>query len=113
MRLCLLVRPWYISLQCGLRNTASIVYYQFGIQEEQGDRDFGIDARKFLVEKFRQIVALFLDERSMVSLRTLDEASLHASSQTAHGGFCNDEDWGGIPIAVMFRDDYMKNQLAT
>ena len=71
----------------------------------QGDRELGIDARKFLVEKFRQIVALFIDERSMVSLRTLGHASLHAS-ETAHGGFRNDEDWGGIPIVVMFGDDY-------
>ena len=61
--------------------------------------------RKMLMQKFKNTVAILLDERSMVSLRCLGAASNHVAT-TAHGGCHDDEDWGGVPIVVLFGDDY-------
>jgi len=76
------------------------------IESMKGSKDsiLGPSARKFLVHKLRCAIALFIDERSMVSLRTMGLSSKHVAL-TAHGGHHASESWGGVPIVVMFGDD--------
>jgi hypothetical protein len=50
-------------------------------------------------------IALFFDERSMISQNVLGAAEMNISS-TAHNFGHESEDWGGIPVVVIFGDDY-------
>ena len=64
------------------------------------------ETRKKLVQKFRCLLALVIDERSLVSSKVLGTAE-HMASETMHGGgFHRDESWGGLPIVVLVGDDY-------
>ncbi len=62
-------------------------------------------AKKNLRIKFKNTVALLLDKRSMISLSSLGTACTNVSS-CAHGGHHPLEDWGGVPIVILFGDDY-------
>ncbi len=57
-------------------------------------------------------IALFFDERSMISQHVLGSAELNIST-TAHSGGHETEDWGGIPVIVVFGDDYQLPPPAT
>ena len=56
-------------------------------------------------QEMEQTVAVFIDERSMVSQRVLGSAEMNIRS-TAHGGGHDNEDWGGIPVVILFGDDF-------
>jgi hypothetical protein len=68
------------------------------------DSEMGTHTKMRLVKKLIKTVAIFIDERSMVSLSTMGTAERHAR-ETAHGGIHAEEDWGGIPIVIIFGDD--------
>jgi hypothetical protein len=68
------------------------------------DSEMGNQSRMRLVDKLQKTVAMFVDERSMVSLSTMGMAERHAR-EAAHGGIHAEEDWGGIPIVIIFGDD--------
>jgi hypothetical protein len=53
---------------------------------------------------------VFIDERSMVSQRKLGSAEMNIRS-TAHGGGHDNEDWGGIPVVILFVDDFQLTPL--
>lgn len=62
--------------------------------------------RSKLIEKFKTLLALIIDERSLVSSRLLGTAEALAS-ETMHGGCYHQTDsWGGLPIVIMVGDDY-------
>lgn len=62
--------------------------------------------RAKLIEKFKTLLALIIDERSLVSSRLLGTAEAMAS-ETMHGGCYHQSDsWGGLPIVIMVGDDY-------
>jgi len=58
-----------------------------------------------LHEKLEHTAAIFIDERSMMSQRVLGTTEMNVRS-TAHGGGHDNEDWGGIPVVVLFGDDF-------
>lgn len=62
-------------------------------------------SRTELMEKLAYTIALFFDERSMISQKVLGSTEINIK-KTAHKGGHDDEDWGGIPIVVIFGDDY-------
>jgi hypothetical protein len=62
-------------------------------------------AKENLSKKMERTVAVFIDERSMVSQRVLGSAEMNIRS-TAHGGGHDNEDWGGIPVVILFGDDF-------
>jgi len=80
-------------------------------------RAFKIDVRKnnnnkisalsqqILLEKLQSTIAIFFDERSMISQRVLGSTEMNVQT-TAQGGGHENEDWGGIPVIVLFGDDY-------
>jgi hypothetical protein len=73
--------------------------------EFKSHKELSAKTQKRLRLKFKNTVALLIDERSMVSLRSLGTACANVTS-CAHGGLHASEDWGGIPIIILFGDDY-------
>ena len=82
-------------------------------------REFKIDMRKkqsslltsskeALMNKLKTTVAAVLDKRSMISQNVLGKTEENVRI-IAHGGGHNHEDWGGIPVVVLFGDDYQLN----
>jgi hypothetical protein len=63
------------------------------------------NAKQELMNKLLRAVALFFDEKSMISQLVLGKAETNIR-ESAHNGGHNTEDWGGIPIIVAFGDDY-------
>jgi hypothetical protein len=58
-----------------------------------------------MMEKLKHTAAVFIDERSMLSQCVLGNTEMNIRN-TAHGGGHKDEDWGGIPVVIIFGDDY-------
>ena len=75
-----------------------------GITVHHEDREPGPKALKRMTKKFQQTVALFIDERSMVSQKILGATERNVAL-AAHYGLHSKEDWGGIPIVIMLGDD--------
>lgn len=65
-----------------------------------GDTTFGI-----LKERLKNLLAIIIDERSLLSSNTLGVASTIVA-QTIHGGYNPSVPWGGLPILVVLGDDY-------
>jgi hypothetical protein len=61
------------------------------------DSEMGNQSRMRLVDKLQKTVAMFVDERSMVSLSTMGMAERHAR-EAAHGGIHAEEDWAGFQL---------------
>jgi hypothetical protein len=62
-------------------------------------------SKEALMNKLETTIAVFLDERSMISQNVLGKSEENVRI-TAHGGGHENEDWGGIPVVVLFGDDY-------
>jgi hypothetical protein len=73
--------------------------------EFNSQKDMSENVKKRLRTKFKNTVALLIDERSMVSLRSLGTACANVKV-CAHGGHHTTEDWAGIPIVILLGDDY-------
>jgi ATP-dependent exoDNAse (exonuclease V) alpha subunit len=67
--------------------------------------ELGATAKENLGKLLETTIALFFDERSMISQNVLGAAEMNISS-TAHNFGHDSEDWGGIPVVVIFGDDY-------
>lgn len=63
------------------------------------------DKRELLKRKFAHLLALIIDERSLLSANVLGAAE-HIISKTIHGGHNPSISWGGLPVVVLFGDDY-------
>lgn len=63
-------------------------------------------ARKKLVKKFKTLLALIVDERSLVPTKILGQAETMLAETIFEGGHFRDETWGGIPIIIIAGDDY-------
>jgi hypothetical protein len=58
-----------------------------------------------MLVKFKKVIAILIDECSMVGMRILGSACLNVN-ECAHGGNHSDEDWGGVPIVILVGDDF-------
>ena len=75
-------------------------------KKEYSANSLSKSTRKKLIQKFKTLLALIVDERSLVSSRVLGSAEAMAS-ETMHGGpYHMHESWGGLPIVVLVGDDY-------
>lgn len=54
---------------------------------------------------FQDTIVLVFDEKSMIETRLFGRAKVVAN-RVAHGGLGHNNDWGGIPIVLLFGDDY-------
>ena len=63
-------------------------------------------ARKRLICKFKTLLALIVDERSLVTSKVMGTAESYLSETIFGGGHYRDHSWGGLPILVIAGDDY-------
>ena len=63
-------------------------------------------ARKRLVQKFKMLLALIIDERSLVTSKILGTAATYLSETLHGGGHYREQSWGGLPILIIAGDDY-------
>ena len=68
-------------------------------------KDLNPDQQKDLSHKLRNLLALIVDERSMISSALLAGAERNIR-HCAFGQQNTDELWGGIPVVLIFGDDY-------
>jgi hypothetical protein len=61
--------------------------------------------RRRLLDKFDKLIAVIIDERSMIGSDTLGRFH-YTLAETAYGGSNNDKSWGNIPIVILIGDDY-------
>ena len=64
------------------------------------------NARKRLIKKCKLLLALVIDERSLVTSKVLGSAEALLSETIFEGGHHRDESWGGLPILIIAGDDY-------
>lgn len=68
--------------------------------------DMSKERKLKLVKKFQSTLALIIDERSLASCKDLG-CTAHAIAETIFGGGpFPTESWGGLPVLIMFGDDY-------
>lgn len=62
--------------------------------------------RELLVTKFKTLLALLIDERSMVPMKIMGTCEQMISETIFEGGRLRADSFGGLPIVVLFGDDY-------
>ena len=70
------------------------------------DRKLNQSTRKALISKFEILLALIIDERSMVSSNTLGCAEDSISKTIYGGGHMSTKSFGGLPIVILVGDDF-------
>lgn len=64
------------------------------------------EKRKKLVKKFKTLLALIIDERSLASSKSLGTTERMISETVFEGGHLREQSWGGVPIVILVGDDY-------
>ena len=81
------------------------IHSLFKIGVRNADKELSDREKQEIAGILDLTIALFFDERSMISQKLLGATEINVS-KTAHGCGHSDEDWGGIPIIIIFGDDY-------
>ena len=80
-------------------------HHKFSLPLKSSLGEVGAASLKRIKEKLRYIVALIIDERSMISSGILAMMEQQARLG-AYSGQRSDQPWGGIPIIIMVGDDF-------
>ena len=81
-------------------------FFKYGVSNKEYDANsMGADKRKELVQKFKQLLCLIIDERSLIASKDLGTAEQYLRETIFQGGNV-DKDWGGLPILILVGDDY-------
>lgn len=76
-------------------------------------RKLSDDRKRYLQANLKDLLCLLIDERSMIQSKVICCAERNLR-QTAFGGQNSKEYWGGLPVVLLFGDDYqlppVKNQ---
>ena len=64
------------------------------------------EKRMKLIKKFGTLLALIVDERSLINSKDLGTAEQQISETIFGGGFMSEESFGGLPIVLLVGDDY-------
>lgn len=83
----------------------STIHSAYSINCMNSDMEMSQLSRDKLIRRMRHTVALLFDERSMISAEVLGAAERNVAL-TCHGGNKHKMKWGGIPIILLFGDDY-------
>ena len=84
------------------------LHHLFGIttREECKANNMPNHIREKLIQKFKALLCLIIDERSLINSKVLGTAETKAS-ETMHGGSYHQNDsWGGLPVVALVGDDY-------
>ena len=77
----------------------------FKISIKDAGKDLSPAKALQMKEDVLRLLCLIIDERSLLSMDALGAAERNCT-MNAHGGVNRDKDWGGIPIVLLFGDDY-------
>jgi len=80
-----------------LRTSIEADYTAFSMSDE---------TKKNLTEKFKSLLVLIVDERSMLSSKLVGSTEQIISETTYQGGHINSLSFGGIPVVIFAGDDY-------
>ena len=69
--------------------------------------------RKKLIKKFRSLLFLAIDERSLIGLKDIGTASTLIAETIYEGGPFPNEDFRGLPVLLLFGDDYQLPSIKT
>lgn len=81
------------------------IHRLFGIDPNKPETSLGEQKKEDLRRKLKTLLALIIDERSMIGSKVL-AASERNARDCAFGGQNSNEIWGGIPVVILFGDDY-------
>lgn len=81
------------------------VHHGFRIPQVFGKEGLDGDKLKCLLHKFRNIVGIIIDERSMIDATVLGAVEQYCR-QFANNQRMKSKSWGGIPIVMLVGDDY-------
>ena len=76
-----------------------------GLDWQNMKKEMSKKTQEQLQKKLQNTIAILMDERSMLSQMILGLTE-KAIARTAHECGHSSEDWGGIPVIVLFGDDY-------
>lgn len=78
-----------------------------GIKKQEYKRNtMSTSGRKRLIKKFKMLLAMIIDERSLVTSKILGTAESYISETIHGGGHHSSQSWGGLPILIIAGDDY-------
>ena len=77
----------------------------FCVKTTNGAKNLSTSEEEYLGNLLKSTIALFFDERSLISQSALGSSEINIS-KVAHNGGHESEDCGGVPIVVIFGDDY-------
>lgn len=63
------------------------------------------EKKKKLMDSFHNLVALIIDERSLLGSKLLGTLC-QSVTETTYSGYLKHKDWGGVPIVILVGDDY-------
>ena len=81
--------------------------FSMGIRKkEYRCNTMGKTTRMKLIKKFKTLLALIVDERSLVTSKVFGTAEAYLSETLFEGGHGRQQSWGGLPILIIAGDDY-------
>ena len=66
----------------------------------------GAKKRMELIKRFKSLLCLIIDERSLINSKDLGTTERQMSETIYGGGPLSEKSFGGLPILVLFGDDY-------
>ena len=81
------------------------IHSLFGISVHRNQHHLGPTLQKCLHQQFANIVALIIDERSLLSSELLSKVEWYAR-KTFHNALNTDILWGKVPILILVGDDF-------
>ncbi len=83
----------------------STCHHLFSLPMDATLGELGATKLKRIKQKLGKVVALIIDERSMLSSAVLAMMEHHCKLGAYRGQKC-DQEWGGIPVVILVGDDY-------
>ena len=77
----------------------------FNVSVNDASKQMSANKKAEFEENVTRLLMIIIDERSLLSMDVLGAAETNCRNH-AHGGVNKDKHWGGIPIVLIFGDDY-------
>lgn len=82
------------------------------IKPKQAEKPLGVNERSKLLSQLKRLLVLIIDERSQINSMDLAAAEIH-TRECIYRGTNNKEYWGGLPVVLLFGDDYQLPPVAS
>jgi len=82
------------------------------VTPKQAEKPLTVEQRETLFKQLRRLLVLIIDERSQINSMDLGAAEVH-TRQCIFKGRNTKEYWGGLPVVLLFGDDYQLSPVAS